>query len=453
MRYLKLVATILVTAGLSSAAVLNQKENQKKEYHYFEDPQECSGCHWDRFDRWNTSQHSKAFTGDFFQAQFYDVVLPSRSFDEKIANVEQDCIGCHSPSAFLSGDMIPARVKDPDNHWNKGDGNKTEADRGVFCDFCHTLDRFEHAVPFNHDYYSNATEEVDPKQADLEFPWSPHHDSKTSELYEAPEICATCHNELNPHDVWVKATHLEYLETVYADRGIPCQSCHMQPMQGKPAKMGLVRPHNTDHWWGGGFEQFVEGAAGVYFQEEFETVSPGETVDFSIMVKALATGHDFPTGSVEERDVWLHVSLNNIDGEEILHIPVPPDPSDPNDKYFITSNAKVAHASHSQLSEAIARDGLPEGDRIYHSAFLDSDGNFTYAQWMCVEEIENRLNALEERIENYTCLLPDDIPAGDYYLSAVLNYRRMPDPLADYLKIDRRPVMEVSRDVRRIIIE
>lgn len=134
----------------------------------------------------------------------------------------------------------------------------------------------------------------------------------------------------------------------------------------------------------------MEGAAGVYFQDKIDRISPGEELHFSIRVKDLATVHKFPTGSVEERDVWLHVSLNDDKGKEILHIPVAPNSDDLNDKYFITSNAKVAYPFHSTLSDPIERDGLPEGDRIYHSAFIDSEGEFTYAQWLCVEEIENR---------------------------------------------------------------
>lgn len=444
--------TIVLIASLTSMRFMGDPESQEKKYHYFENPVICSGCHWDKFDRWSTSQHSKGFSGDFFQAQFYDVVLPSLSLDEKVANVADDCIGCHSPSAFLSGDMIPKRTKEPDNHWNPSPEARTRADRGIFCDFCHTLDRFENNPPFNHDFISHATADVDPKRGDLEFPWSPHHETATSEIYESTVICATCHNEQNPYGVWVKATELEYSESVYAERGIPCQFCHMQPMGGKPAKMGFIRAQNTDHWFGGGFAEFVEGAAGVYFQGEDLSASAGEDLEFSIMVKTLATGHKFPTGSVEERDVWLHVSLNNEAGEEILHIPVPLNPDDPNDKYFITSNEKVAFPSHSTLSEAIERDGLTEGDRLYHSAFLDSEGEFTYAQWLCVEEIENRLDPLEERMEPYRFTLPDHLEKGEYYLTAQLNYRRMPDPLADFFGIDRRPVMLVSRDVRKLIL-
>ena len=446
------LTTLLLLGILTSMKDIADPECQRKKYHYYEDPMICSGCHFDRFDRWSVSQHSKGFTGDFFQAQFYQTVLPSRGIDEKVANVQEDCIGCHSPSAFLSEDMIPPRVSETDNHWNPANPDKTRADRGIFCDFCHTLDRFQNQPAFNHDYISHATEAIDDKRADLEFPWSPHHETQTSEIYESTQICATCHNEQNPYGIWVKATEHEYSESVYFDRGINCQSCHMQPMAGKPAKMGFIRAQNTDHWFGGGFVEFVEGAAGVYFQELAGEVSQGQNLEFEIMIKTLATGHKFPTGSVEERDAWLHVSLNNQEGEELLHIPVDLNPGDPNDHWFITSNAKVAYPSHSSLSEPIERDGLPEGDRIYHSAFLDSEGKFTYAQWLCVEEIENRLDPLEERMENYSFTVPGNIPTGEYRLSAQLNYRRMPDPLADYFGIDRRPVIIVAKDVRKLNI-
>jgi len=428
-----LITTVLL-ASLTSMRLKGDPESQEKKYHYYEDPIICSGCHWDKFASWSMSQHSKGFTGDFFQAQFYDVLLPSRSLDEKLANADEDCIGCHSPSAFLSGDMIPRQAMEADNHWNPRPEARARAERGIFCDFCHTLDHFLNDPPFNHDYISYATADVDPKRGDLEDPWSPHHETIDSEIYV------------------VKATEIEYSESVYPERGIPCQDCHMQPMGGKPAKMGPLREHNTDHWFGGGFAEFVEGAAAVYIQGEDFQVSAQEEVQFSVLVKTMATGHKFPTGSVEERDVWLHVSLNNQAGEELLHIPVPLNADDPNDKYFITSNAKVAYPSHSTLSDPIERDGLTEGDRLYHSAFLDSKGEFTFAQWLCVEEIENRLDPLEERMEYYRFTIPE-LDKGEYYLTAQLNYRRMPDPLADYFEIDRRPVMEVSKDVRMVVLK
>ena len=452
----KVIISTLILLFSVSFALSQEKENvnrSDKHYHYFDNPQVCSGCHWDRFNRWNVSQHSKAYTGDFFQKQFFELVLPSLSFDKKIADVHVGCIGCHAPTSFLSNDMIPQKAEVSDNHWKRGTGNKTRADRGVFCDFCHTLDGFENDPPFNFDYISAATEEIDPKRADLEFPWSPYHETKRSEIFEDVGICATCHNELNPFGVWVKATELEYSETVYPEKYIVCQDCHMQPMAGKPAKMGPPREENHDHWFGGGFKEFVEGAARIKIAVTNTEITPGTTISFKIIVEDIATGHKFPTGSVEERDVWLHVTACDEKGNEIAHIKIPPNPADPNDTYFITSNEQVAYPSHSRLSKPFERDALPEGDRLYHSAFIDSDGNFTYAQWMAVKEIENRLDPLEIREENYTWKVPDTIAGNEVYLKAVLNYKRMPDSFADYLKIDRRPAIEVCRDKIKLIVK
>lgn len=449
--YILLMSIAGLTCAQTKTELKEQAKNQVKPYHYFEDPKVCEGCHVDKFKRWNISQHSKAFTGDFFQKQFYDLVLASESFAPEVANVKDGCIGCHAPSAFLAGDKVPSQTAKMDNFWKKGNGDKSMADRGVFCDFCHTISHFKNEPPFNHDYVSTATEAVDTKLGDLEFPWSPHHETATSEIFEDPMMCSSCHNELNPYNVWVKATFSEYETSDFAAKGIPCQSCHMQHMGGKPAKMGINRPHNTDHWFGGGFTNFVEGAARVKIKLATEEVKPGEKINFSVDVQAVATGHKFPTGSTEERDVWLRLSIVDKNGKELQHIPVPQNLNDPNDKYFITSNAKVAYPSHSKLSEPFERDALPDGDRLYHSAFLDSEGKFTYAQWFCVKEIENRLNPLEIRTENYSFTVPNNLDK-EVFLQAKLSYRRMPDSFADFLEIDRRPVIQVAKDLRKLKI-
>jgi len=227
----------------------------------------------------------------------------------------------------------------------------------------------------------------------------------------------------------------------------------MPPIEGKPAKMGPARAEHHDHWFGGGFTGFVEGAAKITLNLDKTQLKTGDKVDFSIKVHHLAPGHKFPSGASEERDVWLHVGVYDGDGNELEHIKIPSNPEDPDDKYFITTNEKVAYPTHSRYSEPIKRDCLPEGNRIYHSAFIDSDGNFTYAQWYAVKDIENRLNPLEERMEHYCWTVPDKFAGKQVVLRAVLNYRRMPDSYAEYLGIPTRPTIEVSRDEIYLKIE
>jgi hypothetical protein len=194
----------------------------------------------------------------------------------------------------------------------------------------------------------------------------------------------------------------------------------------------------------------VEGAARVKIRSYEERVSPGQTVPIEITISDIATGHYFPTGATEERDVWLRVAIYGEDGQELQHIPVPPNPTDPNDRYFITSNRPEAYPSHSSYSQAIARDSLPEGDRIYQDVFLDSNGNVTFGQWYAVRVVGNRLEPDETRVENYTWTVPAFLSGREVQLKATLWYRRMADSHADILGIDKRPHLLVSEEIKRV---
>ena len=451
---------LILFLGLQSShrsAEVTLKERMEI-YKHWENPRVCTGCHMEKFSDWSKSQMSRAFTGDFFQSQFFNLALKNGLEDPSLQNVHEGCIGCHSPSAYIAGDIPPPQSMRWDNFWNQTTGSRYMAERGVFCDFCHTIERYEGSLsgkdPYNHSYISIATPEVDPKLADLEFPWSPHHETQLSELHEEAEFCGICHNELNPFDVWVKATHLEYMEGPYPARGIVCQDCHMPPRPGgKPAKMGPARDENSEHFFYGGFTSFVEGAAKVSILLDRYELKSGEKIEFDVEVYDVATGHNFPSGASEERDVWLHVSVVDNTGKELAHIKVPPNPDDPNDHYFITSNEKVAHPTHSKLSEPFERDCLPEGDRIYHSVFLDSDGNMTYGQWYATQDVNNRFKPLETKTEHFSWTVPEKLKGRSCTLRALLSYRRMPDSYADYLGIQRRPILEVGRDEVRIEID
>ncbi|MBM4028075.1 MAG: hypothetical protein FJ280_22175 [Planctomycetes bacterium] len=329
---------------------------------------------------------------------------------------------------------------------------KHGADRGVFCDFCHSIRSIANRQPFNHNYMPDAGPGRNKKRADLEFPWSPYHGTQVSELHEGADLCGICHNEKNPFGVWVKATQIEWSDTVYARRDISCQWCHMPPRAGKPAKMGRERPWNHAHWFGGGFTGFVEGAAAVTIHFHEDTVPPGSIVPLEITVGDIATGHLFPTGATEERDVWLRVAVYDAQGNELQHLPVPPNPQDPNDRYFITSNVREAYPSHSDYGPALARDALPEGDRIYQDVFLDSKGKVTFGQWYAVRIVGNRLKPGETRRERYTWNVPARQAGTEVCLRATLWYRRMADSHAEHLGIDKRPHLLVSPDEKRIQI-
>ncbi len=462
------------------------KKEREYAMHHWEDPYHCIGCHYERYVDWSASQMSRGFSGDFFQAQYFQHAVKDSERDPQMAELAADCVGCHSPSAFLSGQVPPPPSRRPDNFWDrdwpwvdsyvslgqmrKGLSSeavdppyaqrwrnsqavaKQDADRGVFCDFCHAIKSINGREPFNHNYVPDAGPGRNKKRADLEFPWSPYHDTQVSELYESADLCGMCHNERNSFGVWVKATHREWSDTRYAEREIVCQWCHMPPREGKPAKMGPERPWNHRHWFGGGLTGFVEGAAKVNVRFYEDVVEAGRTVPLEVTVGDVATGHFFPTGATEERDVWLHVAVYDAEGKELQHIPVPPNSSDPNDRYFITSNREEAFPSHSSYGSPLARDSLPEGDRIYQDVFLDSEGKVTFGQWYAVRIVGNRLKPEETRTERYSWDVPSSLAGRDVYLRASLSYRRMADSHAEHLGIDKRPHLLVSQDEKRITV-
>ena len=314
-RTLQTLLVLLVCGGtffVTNPVGYAEKKPPAHTMDHWDDPYECVGCHWERYADWSSSQMSRAYTGDFFQAQFFQYVVKDAARDPQIKDAAADCIGCHSPSAFLSDILLPPESPLLDNFWNQtwpwldsyrtagqvvsGAGRdelrrpsalayrhslpraRQGADRGIFCDFCHSTKSIAGREPFNHNYRPEAGPGRNTKRADLEFPWAPYHETQVSELFESADLCGICHNEKNSFGLWVKATQREWLETDYAGRDIVCQWCHMPPRAGKPAKMGRERPWNHAHWFGGGFTGFVEGAARIKLRLAHETVVPGTVV-------------------------------------------------------------------------------------------------------------------------------------------------------------------------------
>ena len=104
------VASPVVSAGRKEAAHTMD---------HWDDPYDCVGCHQERFTDWSSSQMSRSYTGDFFQAQFFKYVVKDSARDPQVKDAADDCIGCHAPSAFLSGVLRPPESALQDNFWNQ----------------------------------------------------------------------------------------------------------------------------------------------------------------------------------------------------------------------------------------------------------------------------------------------------------------------------------------------
>ncbi|HTP04756.1 MAG TPA: multiheme c-type cytochrome [Nitrospirota bacterium] len=434
-------------------------------FYYYEDPVTCGGgmgmgmmCHSDKFQQWQASQHARAWTGDFMVAQYYGLARPDGDLDQKVSGIKVGCVGCHSPGAYMTmGDRLmntaPPKPAGTENAWSMLPGTiKKESDRGVFCDFCHTISAIG-TPPVNFNFISVATADIDPKRGPgMMMRGHGHmgiHGSIYSPLHDDPRICGSCHDEVDPFGKMVKGTYTEWLNSLY-NPATRCQDCHQRDsMMGGMGRRGCMMGMYSMNFTGG-FSPWVEGVASLRINSP-ASASPGREINFTITVTNDKVGHEFPSGSEEERQLWIHVSAHDEAGNS-WHIPVTLNPdytdtSNQNHTYWVTTNAVVAWPSpNAGNGSAIARDALPEGDRLYHSIFISpayTGNKITYAQYYADRIYSNRLKPREPRVEAYSWKIPQNA-AGTVTIRAVLNYRRMPDSMADYLGIMRRPIVQVN---------
>jgi hypothetical protein len=442
-------------------AILTAGTPGQTPYYYYQDPATCAGCHADKFQQWQTDQHARAWTGDFMVGQYFDLARPDGNWDQNVAGVKVGCVGCHSPSAYMAmGNTLmnlpPLEPAGIENAWNMLPGNKTEAGRGVFCDFCHTISAVGDP-PVNFNFTSAATGAVDPKRGPRMMMGgrgrrAAPHGTIYSPLHDDPKLCGACHDEIDPFGQKVKGTYTEWLNSPYYP-ATRCQDCHQRGGMmggggmggGGKGCMGMYSMN-----FKGGFSPWVEGVASLTINAP-AGASRGSRLDFEITATNEKAGHEFPSGSEEERQLWIHVTATDQAGK-IWHIPVTTapnlaDPSDPNHTYWVTTDAVVAWPSPNPgIGHAIARDGLPEGDRIYHSIFISpsyTGSKVTYAQYYAAQIFSNRLKPKEPRVESYSWTIPQDA-VGSVTVRAELYYRRMPDSMADFLGIMRRPIVKVN---------
>ncbi|MDP2423016.1 MAG: multiheme c-type cytochrome [Bacteroidales bacterium] len=90
--------------------VSNQKSQATYKYDDFKTPEYCgTACHNDIYRQWKQSMMSQAYTHHWDEIEYFNLAVPHARLDAKVAEVEAGCNGCHTPMAFLAGDVPPPR--------------------------------------------------------------------------------------------------------------------------------------------------------------------------------------------------------------------------------------------------------------------------------------------------------------------------------------------------------
>ncbi len=411
--------TLLVFLLLASSSI------PRKDYSLFETPERCAQCHRDIYMQWKQSMMSQAFSHAWDEIEYFKLAIPHAEKEEKVAEVKAGCNGCHSPMAYFVGDIPP-----------KPPSENTRANESVSCDVCHTISGFTGEIPFNYNFVLSPGEIKFGPRIGVE---SPHHISKYSDFIRNPDFCGLCHNEKSPFGIWVKTTHLEWKEGPYSKEGVRCQDCHMWHSEGKSASMGKYYSDMATHYFPGGHvPSKLKGSIEVKVYSEFSEYEPGEKALITVHLYNAKAGHKLPTGSVEDRQLWVEVHA--IDSQGKVY-PIPVDKKGfKGEDYTITSN-KPAYFDIGEIMgirdfKGLKRDDLEEGHRIYRVPYFDPKGRMTICQWNTASlGVDYRIGPRETKVEKYTWAIPEDIPFGKVRIEVRVKYRLLVKSVAEFLGV------------------
>ena len=436
-RLARITMAVLVAAALAVAvaplAVAAPKAGDEalgsRKYDDYESPQVCATCHVDFARQHEQAMMSQCYTHHWDEIEYFGLAVPHAEKEPKVAGVKAGCNGCHAPLAFLAGDVPPPRPE-----------TKGRANESVSCDICHTITGFAGEVPFNFNWISEPGKLKQGPRAGRE---SPHHETVENPFLRTAEFCGTCHNEKDPWGLWVKSTHLEWKEGPHGKAGIVCQECHMPPAAGYTATMGEALPDARQHLFHGAHDPGkLAGAAEVRIHPESREAEPGDQVCLTAVVVNAKAGHKIPSGSAEERVVWLHVTAKDAAGKS-WHLPVDAK-GFAGEELTIASTSAMAYQDIGDIKglagfAGLKRDGeVPDGDRIFRLPYLDPQGRMTIAQWNTASfGPDYRLAPLSAVNETFTWKLPDDVAPGPVTVTAEVWYSRLVSSVAEYLKVPR----------------
>jgi hypothetical protein len=415
---------VLIVAAL---AIAHAEEDSPYTYEDFASSEDCAMCHIDIARQHEQALMSQSFTHHWDEIEYFELALPHARKEAKVAEIETGCNGCHAPLAVLVGDIPPKRPSEG-----------TMANEGVACDLCHSITGFKGDVPFNFNWEVSVS---DVKFGPRDGVESIGHEVQVNPFYRTAEFCGTCHNEKDPWGLWVKATHLEWKESPQAKAGIVCQDCHMPPVEAASAVDAEVRKDMRTHLFHGAHDDGkLAGVIEVRIHPEEWTIKPGKTARLTANLVNAKAGHMVPSGSVEERVLWLHVEARDAKGK-VFHLPVDAKGFE-GESFTIASADAMAYQDIGDIKgldgfPGLKRDGdVPAGDRIFRMPYFDPQGRMTVAQWNTASfGADYRLAPLVAVNETFTWKLPADLPPGKVEVTASVYYSRLVSSVADYLGV------------------
>lgn len=422
------LTAILITAFSIRLSLPQEDLKSKYSYKDFETAKKCRSCHPGTYEQWSQAMMSQAYTHHWDEIEYFDLAVRHAEAKPELKDPVDGCNGCHTPLAFMGGKRFPPPRP----------SENSMANESVSCEACHLIQSSQTDPPFNFSYlirpgmtkYAARTPAVE----------SPAHKILTSDYYRTTEFCGNCHNEKSPYDVWVKSTQLEWKEGPYSREGVRCQDCHM-PKGGPYLNALMTKPYDDArlHLFHGGHDPGkVRGTIELRIEPDIREAEPGENIVLTVALFNQKTGHKFPTGSVEDRIVWLQVEATDAKGRT-YHLNVDRKGFE-GEEYTISGDFLAYQDMGVPLGQpdfkGVQRDGIPAGNRIFRMPYFDPEGRMTIMQWNTKSlGVDYRLGPRETKTERFTFKIPYDAAPGEMTVRAVLNFQLLVKPVADLLNV------------------
>ena len=255
---------------------------------------ECGKCHKDIYSSWSHGLHAQATENPVFWTAFLQAYFKIGETARKI------CLTCHAPVAYLNGDFELA---------------KPVTREGINCDYCHTISMGNPDNPYSKYHHEFGLL----KQGPLKNVKSPVHETRFNGLFKNSAMCAGCHEYIGPSGIHLIETFSEWEKSLYPERGINCQNCHMRKITGKRVDDTIKATDENEI-------SSHDVAAGHALSQRENSLTlkirdiqiNRQKVVVMVEIKNQGVGHKIPTG-LPTKKIILQVAIKSKNGE-IAHI-------------------------------------------------------------------------------------------------------------------------------------
>jgi nitrate/TMAO reductase-like tetraheme cytochrome c subunit len=353
--------------------------------------------------------HAHAIADPIFQT--LDRIGQQRSDNQ----LNQFCVKCHTPFGSFLEETPPGF--NPENLSGLGRS-------AIHCDVCHTIKtadfkRGEGLSEFHLDRVRRGP--IEDPQANT------FHESQFDPLYNFSNMCSACHDVLSPDlSRQLESTNTEWDNSPYLAMGVECQNCHMPVYSGQAAVGGPQRSSLHRHYFVGvdyplvdfpGREATIERVKTLLESAVTVTVAAPQEVtaneNFTVEIRINndKTGHNIPSGTIFERQMWIELIVKDPAAEIV---------------YFSTGLLDDNGDLRNHHSEAVAGGNIPADSALtlFNGTPYDKSGHETLFFWEADSVQNNTIAAFQTHLTSFTITAPPQ-PAT-LELSFRLRFRSFP---------------------------